>query len=183
MDLERSKWSHTFLTETIFNTRKADQPEGVFIDDIQMKGKLSTYLVHHADNEHIGGAARFHRAELLRVLSEHAMGQVHLSHRFESFEDTGDEVILRFKNGTSATCDILVGIDGIHSSVRKCFLDKRGLFKSPSYEPYWSGGYAYRGLIPVDELERVFPGHLSCKQSMMVSTVTVPDSHVSLTLP
>jgi len=148
-----------------------------------MKGKLSTYLAPLADNGHKGGAARFHRAELLRVLSKHAMGQLHLSHRFESFEDTGDEVVLRFKNGTSATCDILIGIDGIHSSVRKCFLDKRCLFESPSYEPYWSGGYAYRGLIHVEELERIFPGHLSCKQSMMVSTVAVPDSNASLTLP
>ena len=42
MDPKISKQSHTFLTETIFNTRKADQPEGVFIDNIQMKGKLST---------------------------------------------------------------------------------------------------------------------------------------------
>ena len=103
------------------------------------------------------------------------MGQLHLSHRFESYEDIGHEVVLHFSNGTSATCDILIGVDGIRSAVRKCFLDKRGL-NSRSYEPYWSGGYAYRGLIPVEELERVFPGHLSCKQSMMVSTATIRDS-------
>ncbi len=99
------------------------------------------------------------------------MGQLHLSHRFESFEEVGNEVILHFTNGTSTTCDLLIGVDGIHSAVRKCFLSRRGLFNSPSYEPYWSGAYAYRGLIPIEELERALPGHLSCKQSMMVSAV------------
>jgi salicylate hydroxylase len=97
------------------------------------------------------------------------MGQVHLSHRFESFEEVGNEVVLHFENGTSATCDVLIGVDGIRSAVRRCFLDKRGLSNSPSYEPYWSGTYAYRGLIPVEELEREFPGHLACKEPVMVS--------------
>jgi salicylate hydroxylase len=151
--------------------RKADQPEGVFIDNIKMKGKLSaknSYPVL-ADKSLIGGASRFHRAELLGALHEQAMGQIHLSHRFVSFEEVGNKVVIQFDNGNTATCDILIGVDGIHSTVRKRFLDKQGLFKSRSYNPYWSGAYAYRGLISVEELERAFPGHLSCKQPMMVS--------------
>lgn len=137
--------------QTIFDARKADQLEGVFVDNIKMKG----------------GAARFHRAELLAALHEKAVCQIHLSHRFESYEEIGNEVVIHFTNGTSATCDILIGVDGIHSTVRRCMLDKQGLFNSPSYDPYWSGSYVYRGLIDAEELEKAFPGHLSCKRPMM----------------
>jgi salicylate hydroxylase len=115
-----------------------------------------------------GAAARFHRAELLQVLYEKSMGEVHLSHRFVSYEDVGSEVILKFENGVTATCDILVGVDGIRSTVRKFFLEKQGHFMSPSCNPYWSGAYAYRGLIPVEDLQKEFPGHNSCKEAMMV---------------
>lgn len=115
-----------------------------------------------------GAAARFHRAELLQVLYEKSMGEVHLSHRFVSYEDNGNEVILKFENGVTATCDILVGVDGIRSTLRRCFLEKQGHARSPSCDPYWSGAYAYRGLIPVGDLEKEFPGHNACKEAMMV---------------
>ena len=96
------------------------------------------------------------------------MGEVHLSHRFVSYEDVGNEVIVKFENGVTATCDILVGVDGIRSTVRRCFLGNQGHPESPSCNPYWSGAYAYRGLIAVEDLEKELPGHNACKEAMMV---------------
>ena len=46
-------------------------------------------------------------------------GRLHLGHRFMSLEEKGDEVIMHFQNGTIATCDLLIGMDGIKSSVVK----------------------------------------------------------------
>jgi 2-polyprenyl-6-methoxyphenol hydroxylase-like FAD-dependent oxidoreductase len=97
------------------------------------------------------------------------MGQIHLSHRFVSYEEHEREVLLRFENGTTTKCDVLIGADGIRSAVRRCFLDSQGLKNSPSHKPYWSGAYAYRGLVRLEDLHKEFPGHRVSDQAMMVS--------------
>ncbi len=97
------------------------------------------------------------------------MGQIHLSHRFVSYEEHEREVLLQFENGITAKCDVLIGADGIRSAVRRCFLDSQGLKNSPSHKPYWSGAYAYRGLVRLEDLHKEFPGHRVCDQAMMVS--------------
>ena len=115
-----------------------------------------------------GGAIRFHRADLQQGLASRLTGRLHLSHRLVSYEEIRDEVHLTFQNGSSAICDLLIGIDGIKSVVRKCFLEKRGLLSSPSYNPVWTGSIAYRGLVSVDEIEKEFPGHRAVVMPVMV---------------
>lgn len=117
-----------------------------------------------------GGAFRFHRAELQQALISRLAGQLLLSHRLISYEETNDEVHLQFLNGKSATCDLLVGMDGIKSVVRKCFLFKHGLPKSPSLHPIWTGTIAYRGLVPIGKLEVELPGHRAVHTPMIVSS-------------
>ena len=112
---------------------------------------------------------RFHRADLQRALLSGLSGRLHLSHRIISYEEIGDEIHLTFQNGSSATCDILIGMDGIKSIVRKCFLQKQGLLSSPSLNPVWDGRIAYRGLILADDLEKQLPGHRALTIPMMVS--------------
>lgn len=94
-------------------------------------------------------------------------GRLHLGHRFTSLEEKNDEVVMHFQNGTSATCDLLIGMDGIKSAVRKSLLLKQGLTNSPSMEPVWSGTIAYRGLVSRDVLDKVFPGHRTITTPMM----------------
>ena len=115
-----------------------------------------------------GGAIRFHRADLQQGLASGLTGRLHLSHRLVSYEEIRNEVHLTFQDGSSAICDLLVGIDGIKSVVRKCFLEKRGLLSSPSFNPVWTGSIAYRGLISVDEIEKEFPGHRAVSMPVMV---------------
>ncbi len=116
----------------------------------------------------LGGAIRLHRAGLQRTLINKLSGRLHLSHRLISFEETEKEVRLDFEDGSSATCDILIGFDGIKSVVRKLFLKSEGLLKSPSFEPVWSGTYAYRGVVPFEELSKFLPGHNAIKCPMKV---------------
>lgn len=97
-------------------------------------------------------AARFgapyygvHRADLQAALAD-ACGhdELHLDHRLVdvSAENRGYE--LRFANGTAAHADLVVGADGVHSTVRRWVADD---------EPArYSGTSGFRGLIPVDAM-------------------------------
>ncbi|KAF5310166.1 hypothetical protein D9619_010218 [Psilocybe cf. subviscida] len=136
---------------TVFRVHKADQPRGIFIRDIVMKG----------------GAARFHRGDLQQVLLRHLRGRLHLSHRLISFEEHEDEVRLYFMNGTVAVCDVLIGMDGIRSVVRRGFLQRQGFLKSPSVDPIWTGTIAYRGMIAKETLEAVYPNHRAATEPML----------------
>ena len=90
----------------------------------------------------------FHRADLLRALADALPAErVQLDHRLTSFQDQGDHVELTFANGTRAAAGVLVGADGIHSTVRA------GLF-GPE-QPCFTGCTAYRGLVPADRLEHL----------------------------
>ncbi len=75
----------------------------------------------------------FHRGDLLKALA--------------GFTDHGDRVELRFANGATVSAGVLVGADGIHSTVR-------GKLFGPE-KPRFTGCIAYRGLVPADRL-----GHL-----------------------
>ncbi|KAF8193048.1 salicylate hydroxylase [Pholiota molesta] len=138
-------------TRLVFQVRKADQPEGYFIHDIMMEG----------------GSTTFHRADLQQTLVSSLHGRLHLAHRFASYAEAGDKIRIQFENGATATCDLLIGMDGIRSTVRKSVLAHQGIPDAPSVEPVWSGTVAYRGLVGRDVLDRVFPGHRAIATPMM----------------
>ncbi len=89
-----------------------------------------------------------HRADLHRVLAERVPAeQVALGHRLVGLEPapggTG-AVTLRFEGGSTATADVVIGADGIHSVVR------RELFGPEA--PRFSGNAAWRGLVPAERV-------------------------------
>lgn len=96
-------------------------------------------------------------------------GRLHVGHRFSFMEERDDEVVIHFQDGSTTTCDLLIGMDGIKSAVRKSLLIKQNLPRSPSIDPVWSGSIAYRGLIPRDVLEQAYPGHPAITMPMLVS--------------
>lgn len=57
---------------------------------------------------------------------------------------------LRFADGTEALADLVVGCDGIHSTLRSQF---------SSDNPRYSGRVAYRGLVPIDKIKPWWPFH------------------------
>lgn len=90
----------------------------------------------------------FHRADLIDILAAAIPGErLHVGHDLVAFTDHGGHVEARFQNGAKASADILIGADGLHSSVRAAILGPDA--------PNFTGCIAYRGLVPTDRL-----GHL-----------------------
>ena len=86
-----------------------------------------------------------HRAELLDVLVSGLAGAtVHLGRRLTAVTDTGDGVEAVFVDGERAQADVLVGADGINSTVRALLFGEE--------HPIFAGCVAYRGLVPVERL-------------------------------
>ena len=86
-----------------------------------------------------------HRVALLQALAERLEGEgVHLAHRCVGVEETAAGVELRFAGGSTATADVVVGADGVHSVIRPHVAgDVRGRY---------SGTVGYRGLVPVEQM-------------------------------
>ena len=117
----------------------------------------------------------FHRAHFLNVLVEHIPSNIaHLGKRLQSYTQSSlsNEITLQFADGTSATCDILVGGDGIKSAVRRCMYEKKAAAGRPELlkhvEARWSGWVVYRALVPAGKLTRGEKKHHIFHQPMMV---------------
>jgi 2-polyprenyl-6-methoxyphenol hydroxylase-like FAD-dependent oxidoreductase len=97
-----------------------------------------------------GGAAShtIKRSDLYRALHDQALARgISIEHgkRLSAAQDTGGSVHAVFTDGSTASADVLVGCDGIHSAVR-AVIDSRA--PAPRYERLLTtGGYA-RG-VPV----------------------------------
>jgi salicylate hydroxylase len=81
-----------------------------------------------------------HRGDLLAMLTEALPREaIHLDHRLAGLH-YNRQVKLRFANGTTATADVVVGADGIHSAVRAALMSETA--------PRFSGLCAFRCLVP-----------------------------------
>lgn len=86
-----------------------------------------------------------HRADLLAVIaSAFQADRVHLDHRLVGLADKGDSTEAWFENGAHITVDVLVGADGIHSTVRTALFGEE--------EPAFAGCVAYRGLVRAERI-------------------------------
>jgi 2-polyprenyl-6-methoxyphenol hydroxylase-like FAD-dependent oxidoreductase len=97
--------------------------------------------------------AGLHRAELLQVLfdavSKNKNIKMHTNKRLSGVEKISEkEMKLTFQDGSTATANLVVGADGIHSVVRSHYLKD---------DPVFSGLVAYRGLIPMDKVREFWP--------------------------
>jgi salicylate hydroxylase len=86
-----------------------------------------------------------HRADLLSMLvAALPPERLHAGHRLTGFSERGDHVEMAFDNGARARADVLIGADGIHSTVRNI------LFGAEA--PRFTGVTAYRGLIRAERV-------------------------------
>ena len=97
--------------------------------------------------EHTFGAPYYHlyRPDLLEVLAGALPpGLVHLDHRCTDIAQTPERVTVTFASGATASGDVVIGADGIHSTVRALIAEPEA--------PRFSGSIAYRGLVPAERL-------------------------------
>src|SRR5579859_4273978 len=97
--------------------------------------------------------AGLHRAELLQVLfdavSKNKNIKMHTNKHLSGLEKVSErEMKMTFQDGTTATANLVVGADGIHSVVRSHYLRDEAVF---------SGLVAYRGLIPMEKVREFWP--------------------------
>ncbi|KZP25870.1 FAD/NAD(P)-binding domain-containing protein [Athelia psychrophila] len=143
-----------------FHYRKSDQPKGLSFFDMNTTG----------------GMLHLHRASFQKAIINHLPPTCtsHFGKRLVSYDDPASgPITLRFTDGTTAECDVLVGADGIKSAVRDILLSnlaKEGKLTKEEVaksDPVWSGTVAYRGLVPKERLEAKAPGHRALTQDTL----------------
>lgn len=88
-----------------------------------------------------------HRVDLAdAIASAVPPGAVRLGKRCTAVAVRGDAAVLTFADGTSAEADVVIGADGVHSTVR-------GAITEPSPATY-SGICAFRSIVSVDRAPR-----------------------------
>ena len=92
-----------------------------------------------------GPYLNIHRGDLHAVL-EHVVppGTIQFDHRLVGLDETANAARLAFANGASAEADIVIGADGIRSSVRECLLG--------SEPPRFVGAVAQRAIFGTERL-------------------------------
>jgi salicylate hydroxylase len=89
-----------------------------------------------------------HRGDMLAMLvAAFPSERLHTGHRLTRLVDRGDCVETEFENGDRVTAGLLIGADGIHSTVCRLLFGEG--------EPRFTGCVAYRGLIPAERIKHL----------------------------
>ena len=107
---------------------------GEYLSRVPLEGYGATYCTIHRGDLH---------ALQISTLED---GSVHYGKRLESVTDLGDEVLMTFADGSTATADIVIGADGINSRIRETLLGAE--------KPNYSGWVGHRALINADKLRK-----------------------------
>ncbi|WP_372740818.1 FAD-dependent monooxygenase [Neptunomonas sp.] len=104
-------------------------------------------LGKYALKEYGASYITIHRGDLHALqIDAIAKDTLHFGKRLEALDDSGDEVLLTFTDGTKATADIVIGADGINSKIRDVLLGAE--------QPTYSGWVAHRALISGEQLSK-----------------------------
>ena len=105
--------------------------------------RMAEWDVAAASREIGAPSVGLNRPELLRTLIDSlGDGSVSYGRRLQAFHDDGSGVTLTFDDGDQERVDVVVGADGIHSTVRAQL--------HGASEPRFRGYAAWRTLIPAD---------------------------------
>ncbi|KAJ5602274.1 hypothetical protein N7510_011808 [Penicillium lagena] len=95
-----------------------------------------------------------HRAEfldvLLKAVHEMKIASLHTNKRAVRVEEANEnEAIITFQDSTTATANLVISADGIHSAIRSSL--------GPNDSPHYAGQIAYRGLLPLSSVAPTWP--------------------------
>ena len=138
---ERVEW-HKFLTGMKARSERCGLEELVEIPGATPYSDNKTFNVHRAT----------FLEEMLELLKrKDARGNVSFNKRCNDIEVRKEGgVTLRFADGTTEEADCVIGCDGVKSKVRPILMRLVGDDNS-KIEPRFTGKYAYRGLIPMED--------------------------------
>ena len=121
-------------------------------NDFKQEFGAEYYQIHRAD---------MHAGLVARVLANDP-DSIYLGHQFTGFEQDDSSVTARFANGQRASGTVLIGADGIRSTLRSILFTEAA--------PLFTGQVAYRATLDAQGLERfteradssvtVGPGHI-----------------------
>jgi salicylate hydroxylase len=168
--------------------RKADQSDGRAMGMIYSRGLnlslCSTQCLMLSFPSCPGGLMGVHRAEFHEVLLNHLSSRCRTlpSKRLESYvQRPGAPIMLHFQDGSTATCDIIIGADGLKSTVRKTMFHEVAMWAESQHRnadaaqlrslssPRFSGVFSYRALIPGARLSNISPQHRLLSSAVQVS--------------
>lgn len=99
-----------------------------------------------------------HRADLVEALSgalrDRQADAIHLGQKVIGYLQDQNAVLARLENGATVSGDLLVGADGIHSSLRAQMI-------GPD-KPQYTGHVAWRAVVPVSQLGKDAPPESAC---------------------
>ena len=144
----------------------------------QGEGEHEGQLIHVQTNA--SGQQSVHRAHFLDELVKSVPSQhAHFNKRIDQIEDKEDgPVNIHFKDGTTATADVFIGVDGIHSVVRAHLLGKGAA------KPVYAGSVAYRALVPMEKalekLDKEFAqnSYFLCGKGMLPACFSDPKAQL-----
>lgn len=134
------------------------------------------------------GLVTLHRADFLDCLASNLpreQASVHFGKRLVSYSESANSempITMEFKDGTTATCHVLLGADGVHSPTRHALLEfaarkaeaeqdkqETAARLREKIDPVWSGIISYRMVVGADKLRALNPNHSALTKCLLVS--------------
>ncbi|KAB5578039.1 hypothetical protein GE09DRAFT_538902 [Coniochaeta sp. 2T2.1] len=95
-----------------------------------------------------------HRAEfldlLVRTVIARGAAKLHTNKQCQRLEEHGNHMLVTFADGTTVTADLVIGADGIHSAVRRHYVNDNAQYGDM---------VVYRGLCAIEDIKDTWPVH------------------------
>jgi salicylate hydroxylase len=132
------------------------------------KGELASSVLVPPNSK--ASQSTVHRAKFLDALVDLVpAGWTHFDKRLANIEDKtadGESLILKFKDGTTAEADAIIGADGIHSHTRDYVLDD--VPEKGKYQLQYTGAVLYRSVIPMEKVDEALGTEITQCSSLFI---------------